>query len=458
MQFPHQLSPCDLSIAGRTANHAVVRSAPRRSSALSSLLAAVLAACALSASNVQAQCSGPDDAFEDNDTCATALPVGLPFVQSNLWVHRYDPDLFLVTVPNGRQLRVFADFVDGEGDVDLVLYEVGAACGDLWSNLRSGRSNSNDETILWTNSTGAPKSVIVQVEIWRGSIPECNRYNLSISAEVPNAACEPLLQDDGLEDNDTCATAIPLPLGMTVGLWASKTDEDFYRIVVPPNETLDVTLNFDHSRTDVDLFLFDAAGPCGGGYGSGELERSFTETNEEHIAWRNTATAPREVIVHVDVYQWHSCNSYSMTASLSGAGVGVNYCTANPNQTGVAGRISGLGSDRVVDNHFILQADRLPTNTVGSFIASRNRGWSPGSGGSAGALCLGGELARFGAVLPTGSLGRIESQINLGAIPLPSGPVGVLAGETWRFQGWFRDRAGNVPTSNLTDGLEVTFR
>jgi hypothetical protein len=40
---------------------------------------------------------------------------------------------------------------------------------------------------------------------------------------------------------------------------------------------------------------------------------------------------------------------------------------------------------------------------------------------------------------------------------LPGGlPAAVQAGETWNFQAWFRDMNPG-PTSNLTNGLQVTF-
>lgn len=406
-----------------------------------------------------AQCNGPDDGLEDNDTCATALAVSMPFVRPNLWVHRHDPDLFRVTVPNGRELRAFVQFDDSLGDIDLVLYDAGAACGDLWVNVRSSRSNNNDELIVWQNTSGAPRTLVVQVEMWRGSIPECNDYNLSLTADPPYVGCQPNQFDDGLEDNDSCASACALPLGHTPGLWASREDEDFYACTVPAGGTLDVALQFNHGATDIDLFLFDAAAPCGGGFGTGELARSYSETNDEQLVWVNSSASPRNVIVHVDVFYAHSCNTYSMTASISGNGLGTNYCSATSNVTGLSGRISARGSNLVAANDVVLEASQLPPFTAGAFICSRESGWQPGIGGTIGVLCLSGELGRYDSmVLPTGPNGRMELRIDLTRVPRVAGTASVLANETWYFQAWYRDRLNNQATSNLSDGLAVTFQ
>jgi len=429
---------------------------PRTKQSLSA--AAALVVCTALAAPARAQCSGPDDGFEDNDTCATALVVALPFVQPGLWVHRHDPDLFQITVPAGHELRVLLQCVDDQGDVDLVVYEPGAACGDLWTNFRSSRTSTNYESIGWLNNTATPKVLVVQVEMWRGSIPFCNRYDLSLTTLLPPPDCDASVLDDLLEDNDTCATAGALPLGTTTDLWASNADGDAYTVRIPPGASLDVQIDFLHSAADVDLWLYDA-GAASCGTGAGELARSVSLSDNERVVWQNTGSAPRDVIVEVDVYSWSACNTYDLTVSLGGVGLGANYCLASANITGMSGHLSARGSDRVVDNDFTLEARQLTPNSVSSFVCSLQRGWVPGAGGSLGALCLGGDIGRFSNnVLPTGATGQVELQLDLTQLPQSTGIVSVAVGETWRFQAWYRDRVGNQPTSNLTDGLEVLFR
>jgi len=428
-------------------------------SPLVALLSLSLSVCA--APSATAQCAGPDDSFEPNDDCASAWQVGSPFDVMGLWVHRYDPDYFKVVVPAGMALHADATFLDPAGDLDFVLYNSNSACGDLWTNLRQSRSNSNNESIAWVNDTGVSQNIVLLVELWRGSIPMCNTYDLSIVVELPNAGCNPALHDDPLEDNDTCATAVPLPLGITPGLWANKDDEDFYRCRVEPGETLDVEALFEHARTDIDLYLFDAAGPCGLGYGSGELARSFTQTDDEHLIWTNGTGAAMDVILHVDLYRWHSCNGYTMIASLGsgGSGIGINYCAPLANSMGIGGRMSARGSAVVAVDDLVLEASQLPPNTLGMFMASRVRGFVPPAQAGRGNLCLGGYIGRFSSqVRPTGSTGRFELRVPLGQMPQPSGAVAVAPTDAWHFQAWFRDPAVNGAASNYTDGLAITFQ
>jgi len=428
---------------------------PRKSLPLSAAVAFVV--CAALSAPSRAQCSGPDDAFEDNDTCATALAVTMPFVQTALWVHRHDPDLFQVTVLPGYELRASLQCDDDQGDVDLVLYEPGAACGDLWVNFRSSQTYTNYEAVAWLNNTGAPKVLIVQVQMWRGSIPICNRYDLSLTSAVPPQPCNATVLDDLLEENDTCATATPLPLGSTADLWVSNADLDYYSVRIPAGATLDFRIDFTHSTADIDLWLYDVGQSCG--TGTGELARSISLTDSERIVWQNTGSTPRDVIVEVDLYSWSACNTYDLVANLGGVGLGTNYCTATPNVTGMSGRISARGTDVIVANNFTLEARQLTPNSVGSFICSRLSGSTPNVGGGIGTLCLSGDIGRFDTVvLATGSLGRFESTLDLALLPQSSGNVSAAIGETWHFQAWYRDQAGNQATSNLTDGLAVTFR
>jgi len=432
--------------------------APLRSLVASALSLAV-ALVSSSASVAAPQCSGPDDGLEDNDTCATALAVSLPFVQPGLWVHRHDPDLFRITVLPGQQLRARVQFEHDDGDVDLVLYEVGPQCGDLWQDFKNSRNFTDIEEVVWLNNTGAPKALVVQVEMWRGSVPFCNRYDLSLTVTVPPPSCDPATQDDALEPNDTCATAVPLPLGLTAQLWVSAEDSDFYTVRVPAGATLDVQALFAHSSGDIDLWLYDPTGPCGGK--SGELARAVSSSNDERLLWQNTGGNARDVVLEVDLFSFAAvaCNRYDLVAAVTGVAVGTNYCTATPNTTGMAGRMAAQGSDRVHQNALVLEASQLPPHTVGSFICSRQRGFTPAANGGVGALCLGGTVGWFqGAVLATGPNGRMALQPDLQRLPQPGGPVAAVAGETWCFQAWYRDRVGGQVTSNLTDGLSVTLR
>jgi len=135
-----------------------------------------------------------------------------------------------------------------------------------------------------------------------------------------------------------------------------------------------------------------------------------------------------------------------------------NYCTANPNTTGLPASMAAAGSPVILDNNFTITASQMPTFEFGYFLMANSQGFIPNVGGSAGNLCLGTPIYRFvkpptGTILSSGPGGTFSFAPNL--LNLPQGVV-FQVGETWDFQAWFRDGAGS--TSNFTDGIAVLFR
>lgn len=417
-------------------------------------LVVLLAAAAPTA----AQCG--EDGFEDNDTCGGATVAATPFVATGLAVYKQtDPDYFRITVPPGDELNVDIFFSHAVADLDLRLYDAGGPCGGL-QGLAQSTSSNDDEQIRWSNLGSTPRTVIAKVEVFPGSPATCNTYDLTITSAPPLDPCDPLLSDDHLEDNDSCAMAIPLPTGVTPGLWVSRTDGDFYRTTLQPGATLDAEILFVDSIADLDLFLYDAAGPCGGGFGSGELASGFTQTNNERIIWSNTGGSPRDVILHVDVFDADNCNSYTLDVVVGSGGIGTNYCQANPNSTGQLGLMRANGTTSIAANDVELRATQLPAFQFGIFVNSRTPGFVPNAGGSTGNLCLGGSIGRDNAgITSSGAGGVMARRLNLNAIPQGSGFESVLPGQTWYFQAWHRDvNAQGQPTSNLTNGIRITFQ
>ncbi len=140
--------------------------------------------------------------------------------------------------------------------------------------------------------------------------------------------------------------------------------------------------------------------------------------------------------------------------------VGVNYCTANANSTGLVATMDGSGTTTVSDNDLTLGADNLPAFAFAFFITSRSQGFVTNPAGSEGNLCLSGAIGRYvgpGQIQQAGTSGRIELALDLTMVPQPLGFVPAMAGDTWNFQAWYRDAVGGMATSNFTDGLEVIF-
>ncbi|MEL6431084.1 MAG: hypothetical protein AAFR54_18020 [Planctomycetota bacterium] len=428
-----------------------------RSTRRASALAAAATALAALTAPTAAQCAS--DSFEPNDACTSPFVTGAPFVQTGLSVFKLtDEDHFRVTVPPGEVVDVNVLFSHSGGDIDAFLYDAGSPlCGDPFEHLDSSTSSNDDESLRWTNLGGSPRDVIIKVLLFPGELTPCNEYDLTITTAPPLDPCDPVLSDDALEPNDSCGAAVPLPLGLTNGLWAERNDSDFYSYTLAAGGTLDVQAYFVDSIADVDLFLYAANGSCGGGFQSGELVSGFTQTDNERITWSNTSGSPMDVILEVDVFNAQDCNSYSLDVDVGGGGIGSNFCQANPNSTGRIGLMRGQGSLSVAANDVTLRAIQIPRFQFGIFIVSDVQGFVPNPGGSGGNLCVLGEIGRYSEdILAADTNGTIQLAIDLGAVPRPTSFDSVQAGETWSFQLWHRD---STPVgSNFTNGLAITFQ
>ena len=130
---------------------------------------------------------------------------------------------------------------------------------------------------------------------------------------------------------------------------------------------------------------------------------------------------------------------------------------AVPNSTGAPASIVASGSASVADDDVRLTALGVPPGALVLGLASRATANVPMPGGSQGTLCLGGSIGRFvqqAAAASPGGTAVID--VDLAAVPTPTGLVAVQPGESWSFQAWYRD-ANPGPTSNTSDGLRVTF-
>lgn len=131
---------------------------------------------------------------------------------------------------------------------------------------------------------------------------------------------------------------------------------------------------------------------------------------------------------------------------------GAHGCT---NSTGQSGRLlqSG-GSLSFLADDLLLRAEGLPPNQFALLFMGDGIG-SPVALGD-GQRCTTGALRRFPVALASVSgtvdLGpRLVSQSHTH----PSG--GIVPGQTWRFQLWYRDPGGTCGASNLTNGLSISF-
>lgn len=111
-----------------------------------------------------------------------------------------------------------------------------------------------------------------------------------------------------------------------------------------------------------------------------------------------------------------------------------------------------------------LFATRVPPNTFGYFLTSRTQTAPTPTVGSVGLLCLGGPIGRFvgeGQLLSSGAAGSGGTgsfALPVDPTQLPTGQafVSALAGDTWNFQGWYRDSGPTPGPSSSTDDVSVT--
>ena len=162
-----------------------------------------------------------------------------------------------------------------------------------------------------------------------------------------------------------------------------------------------------------------------------------------------------DLIVGADRDDNNGTNSGSARVFSGVVTLGVNYCgPAIPNSTGFRGIIRATGSPLVVLNDVTLTADQLPPGQFGYFLASQTYGFF-NPPGSSGFICLGGAIGRYNQPQNIGQGPTFSIQIDLTAVPQPTGPVAVQPDDTWNFQCWYRDL---VNTNNFTDAVSILLQ
>lgn len=136
---------------------------------------------------------------------------------------------------------------------------------------------------------------------------------------------------------------------------------------------------------------------------------------------------------------------------------GTEYCAPTAvNSAGALGSITATAPLVAPGEPLGLVAHGLPTASMGYFLVAQSAGFVVAPGGSQGTLCLSEPIGRFrNQGMSTGPGGYLSTAVDSGALPLTPAQA-VLAGETWRFQAWYRDMNPG-PTSNFTSAVSVTF-
>lgn len=153
-------------------------------------------------------------------------------------------------------------------------------------------------------------------------------------------------------------------------------------------------------------------------------------------------------------------NVAAAAAALAGPPPAVEaYCSpAIANSTGASAALEALGEVDVTLNTFGLRASALPPGQTTLFLVSRDELGPTMVPGSVGNLCLGGDVGRMLATLQSATaMGTAQAAVDLTGVPQGAGLTPIVAGETWRFQAWYRDAVLTQNVSNFTDALRVRF-
>ncbi|MCA9002428.1 MAG: hypothetical protein KDB61_10915, partial [Planctomycetes bacterium] len=400
------------------------------------------------------------DAMEPNNACGSGNPIGAG-VYANLTACGTDSDYYRISVAPNETITVDLAFTHANGDIDLNLWD-----NFCVTNLDSSTSTSNSESVTWTNNSGSTATVAAEAFLYGGGTGPGSDYTMTVTLVTIDPCAS--IADDVLEDNDSCAAALPVVDGAWTGLFVAKTDADFYEMCVAGGATLDINTYFSHAAGDVDIFLYDP-GVCGSGTFI-NLAQGYSATDDEVISWTNPDSFNRTVVLEVRMYpsSASNCNNYDLVVAGAGANCGVPgsigsiYCTpANFNSTLVPAVINATGSQLASDNNVTLSVTQLPPNQFGYFLNSMDQAYLANPGGSMGILCVGGPSG-FGRHINTlqlsGPTGFMIAFLDLNHIPTSSGVDHVVvAGETFNFQCWYRDYFV-TNTSNFSDAVSITFQ
>jgi hypothetical protein len=129
------------------------------------------------------------------------------------------------------------------------------------------------------------------------------------------------------------------------------------------------------------------------------------------------------------------------------------------NSSGLGARLEAEGSSSIVADDLTLVLTQLPPNTTALMLMAQQTSrlaWGDGL------LCIGGmsKIFRLPPALDSGPNGTATAGPGLVALsltPLVPVPGGIQAGDTWNFQGYYRDSLGCGSGFNSSNGVSVTF-
>ncbi len=407
------------------------------------------------------------DVYEENDNCSIAAAI-TPGSDTGLNVAKTDVDYYTITLQAGETLNVDLFFTNASGDIDCYLYDTDDVftCGDQSSYLVRGFTGTDDESISWTNATGGPQQYWLQVNMYdSASNADENEYDMTIGVDAPP------VNDDALEDNDDCGSAVPLAPGSYPDLVVRDDDEDHYLIDVPAGATIDVACLHTASVADIDTYLYASPGDC---VFDTYLVRGYTSTDDEFMTWTNTTGSDTTYSLRVHI--WNASgpeNDYDLTVTVSGGGpIATSFCEGDgssgaacpclnwsgagagegcASSLGYGAILSATGSNSFAADDLAFDVVQARPNQPGLLVQGVTQIATPFKDGI---LCTGNPTLRLEIVFldAFGAGSTTVSIVTEGNVPGP--------GATRYYQMWYRDPGGSPcgSGSNFSQALQVDWQ
>ncbi|MBI2372448.1 MAG: PPC domain-containing protein [Deltaproteobacteria bacterium] len=316
--------------------------------------------------DLELQITCAPDAFEPNDDEGASQTL-TPGDSPGLRLCTGDEDWFAIDAADGDSVTITASFTDGEGDLDLELFDASgntiatsAGVGDEEIVTATGPGPYYLHVLLYADDGGVigntyslnvdvvPPPCSTDAECGAPAlvcngfacVPGCAEAGSPIVCSGPDV-CEPLTGRcvanacwDRFEVNDSSPVASVLAAGVESSLRICSTEADWYGIDVPVGQTLTVSASFLDAEGDVDLELYDPAGL----YATG----SYGVLDSETVAL--VADQPGQWLARIILFQDEGTvgNSYDLSVTLDAS------CPSDPYEPNpsTAPAYTGLGDYR----------------------------------------------------------------------------------------------------------------
>jgi len=276
-----------------------------------------------------------DDAFEPNDSCATAATLGAG-VSSPLFASEASPDHYTLQVPAGQVLSIDQSFDARGAWLDAQLF-TDSSCTVLAVETRRGEGGNR---IDWINQTGATATLYLRCAIASTSSLGCGEYELHVAVAPDPCASNPV--DDGFDDNDDCASARALQSGAHTGLFVSSSDADYYTFVARAGEKFWVIIDAQNRTAELQLLLFDSRTDCAnlqdGWIQAGE---ALSDSIRATFVFNWTGQFQKyHLVVRVADDSESSCSAYDLTLRTESTGGIQSFCAGDG--SAAAGGLDGV--------------------------------------------------------------------------------------------------------------------